>query len=176
MYIFTLFKLYILTNKIKWIKLSYRLSNTTRKGKKMNKKYAKLKLENQLCFPLYASARNVVGKYSEPLHEIGLTYTQYLVMMVMWEEEQISVKEMGKKLFLDSGTLTPVLKTLEKKGYVSRARSKKDERVLIVTITPEGVALKEDALSVPDEVAKSFTLTEEEAAKLYELLYKLLRK
>lgn len=142
----------------------------------MNKMYDKLKLENQLCFPLYAGARNVVGKYAKPLNQIGLTYTQYLVMMVMWEVEKISVKEMGKKLFLDSGTLTPVLKTLEKKGYVSRARSKKDERVLIVTITKEGIALKDKALFVPDAVADACALTEEEAKTLYDILYKLLKK
>ena len=96
--------------------------------------YEGLKLSNQLCFPLYAASREVIRKYRPYLDPLGLTYTQYIVMMVLWEEEQISVKELGRRLYLDSGTLTPVLKSLEDKGFVDRARSKEDERVLIARL------------------------------------------
>ena len=97
----------------------------------MNSKYDVLKLDNQLCFPLYAVSKEIVRRYTPFLGEIDLTYTQYIVMMVMWEHKEVSVKELGQKLFLDSGTLTPLLKTLEKKGLVSRERSKTDERFLV---------------------------------------------
>lgn len=138
-------------------------------------KYDTLKLENQLCFPLYACAKEVVRKYGPLLDEIDLTYTQYITMMVMWEHEEISVKELGKYLYLDSGTLTPVLKALEKKGYVSRARSKEDERVLIVTLSAEGKALKEKALNVPVQMGACISLEPEEARQLYRILYKILQ-
>ena len=138
-------------------------------------KYDTLKLENQLCFPLYACAKEVVRKYGPLLDEIDLTYTQYITMMVMWEHEEISVKELGKYLYLDSGTLTPVLKALEKKGYVSRARSKEDERVLIVSLSEEGKALKEKALKVPVQMGACICLEPEEARQLYRILYKILQ-
>lgn len=138
-------------------------------------KYDTLKLENQLCFPLYACAKEVVRKYGPLLDEIDLTYTQYITMMVMWEHEEISVKELGKYLYLDSGTLTPVLKALEKKGYVSRARSKEDERVLIVSLSEEGKALKEKALNVPVQMGACISLEPEEARQLYRILYKILQ-
>ena len=105
--------------------------------------YEMLKLENQLCFPLYAASREIVKKYKPYLDEIGLTYTQYITMMIFWNEKQINVKELGKKLYLDSGTLTPVLKNLEAKGYVRRHRSLDDERVLLVDVTDEGMQLRE---------------------------------
>lgn len=135
-----------------------------------------LKLESQLCFPLYAAAREVIKNYRPLLEELDLTYTQYIAMMVMWEEKAISVKDMGAKLFLDSGTLTPVLKALEKKDYVSRRRSEEDERVLIVEITEKGEALKEQALSVPGRIAGCFSLEPKEAMELYRILYKILGK
>mgnify|MGYP003304175005 CR=1 FL=1 len=97
-----------------------------------------LKLENQICFPLYVASKEIIRKYKPFLDEINLTYTQYITMMVMWEEKSICVKDLGRRLFLDSGTLTPVLKTLEKKGYITRSRSKEDERNLIVKITDLG--------------------------------------
>lgn len=134
----------------------------------------KLKLENQLCFPLYAASREVIKRYRPLLDPLDLTYTQYVAMMVFWEEKRISVKELGKKLFLDSGTLTPVLKSLEAKGYVLRRRSESDERVLIVEITEAGEHLRERALRVPEQIAGCVSLTDEEAAQLYTLLYKIL--
>ena len=134
-----------------------------------------LNLENQLCFPLYAASREVIKKYRPYLDALDLTYTQYITMMVFWEEEKISVKELGKKLYLDSGTLTPVLKSLEAKGFVKRYRSTKDERVLIVEITQEGRALREKVAAVPAGISSSLPLEEQEAKTLYALLYKLLR-
>ena len=140
----------------------------------MDKGYESLKLENQICFPLYAASREVIKQYRPYLDALDITYTQYIAMMVFWEEKALSVKELGKKLFLDSGTLTPVLKSLESKGYVLRSRSKEDERVLIVEITPRGEELKERALSIPKKVAGCVKLDAEEAMQLYRLLYKVL--
>ena len=118
----------------------------------MPDKYDALKLENQLCFPLYACSKEIVRKYKPFLDELDLTYTQYIAMMVLWEHRQISVKDMGALLYLDSGTLTPVLKKLEQKGYLVRARDSEDERVLNVTITELGEKLKEDAVLVPKKM------------------------
>lgn len=137
-------------------------------------KYDALKLENQLCFPLYAASREVIKRYHPYLTELGLTYTQYIAMMVLWADRKISVKELGQKLFLDSGTLTPVLKSLEEKGCVKRRRSSEDERVLIVELTEAGEALKEQAVSIPEKVAGCVRLDSEEAVQLYQLLYKVL--
>lgn len=137
-------------------------------------KYDGLKLEYQICFPLYACAREVVKKYRPHLDEIGLTYTQYIAMMVFWEKGKCSAKELGEKLYLDSGTLTPVLKSLEKKGLVKRIRSTEDERLLIVEITEEGVKLKDRAVEIPAKVASCVNLNSEESMKLYEMLYKIL--
>ena len=133
-----------------------------------------LKLENQLCFPLYAAAREVIKLYRPHLDTLDLTYTQYITMMVMWAEKKISVRDMGKRLYLDSGTLTPVLKSLESKGYIRRYRSAKDERVLIVELTEEGSRLKEEAVEVPQQVGSCIRLEPEEALTLYRLLYKVL--
>jgi len=140
----------------------------------MDKEYESLKLKNQICFPLYAASREVIKQYRPFLDELNLTYTQYIAMMVFWEEKKISVKDLGKKLFLDSGTLTPVLKSLEAKGFISRSRSAEDERVLIAEITDEGEALREQAKSVPENVAGCVKLEPNEAMQLYQLLYKLL--
>ena len=137
-------------------------------------KYDSLKLENQLCFPLYACAKEVVKQYRPFLEELDLTYTQYIAMMVFWEVKECSVKDLGKKLYLDSGTLTPVLKSLEKKGYVKRYRSKVDERVLLVSITEEGEALKEKAVFIPTRLMSCVNIAPEEAKTLYTLLYKVL--
>ena len=139
-----------------------------------DKNYDALKLENQLCFPLYACSRQVIKKYHPYLEELNLTYTQYIAMMVFWDVKQINVKELGKRLFLDSGTLTPLLKNLEEKGLVRRFRSKEDERILLVEITPSGEALKEKALNVPAKMNGCMNLTEQEAVTLYQLLYKIL--
>lgn len=137
-------------------------------------KYDVLRLDHQLCFPLYACAKEIVRRYKPFLDEIGLTYTQYITMMVLWEKKQVTVKELGESLFLDSGTLTPLLKKMEQKQLLTRARSKEDERVLLVTITEEGEALKEKAVNVPTQLMNCITIDPEDAEKLYELLYKAL--
>ena len=136
--------------------------------------YEALKLGNQICFPLYACAREIIKRYSEPLKALDITYTQYITMMVLWEHRCLSVKELGKCLHLDSGTLTPVLKSLEVKGYVERRRSAEDERVLLCTLTPAGEELRDRAVSVPYEVGCSVKLAPEEAAQLHALLHKML--
>lgn len=136
--------------------------------------YAALKIENQICFPLYACSREIIKSYKPFLDEIDLTYTQYITMMVLWEHKTMNVKAMGEQLYLDSGTLTPVLKKLESKGYITRQRSTADERNLVVTITDAGEALKEKAVTVPAEIAKCSNLEPTEAAELYRILYKIL--
>ena len=138
--------------------------------------YDALKLDNQICFPLYAASREMIKQYRPFLEELDLTYTQYIAMMVLWEVEAVSVKELGEKLFLDSGTLTPVLKALEKKGYVCRRRSEADERVLIAEVTERGKGLRDSALCVPEKVAGCVTLEPAEAMELYRILYKILGK
>ena len=135
-----------------------------------------LKLKNQLCFPLYATSREVIKLYKPYLDSLDLTYTQYIAMSLLWEFESLTVKELGDHLFLDSGTLTPLLKKLETKGLVSRMRSTKDERNLNVTITKEGMALRQKALECPLRMEHESPLTAEESAQLYSLLYKLLGK
>ena len=133
-----------------------------------------LKLENQLCFPLYAASKEVIKQYVPLLEDLDLTYTQYLSMLVLWEKDGISVKEMGEKLLLDSGTLTPVLKSLERKGYVERQRCRYDERIMIISLTDAGRFLKERALNIPARMASCIELEPDEAKELYRLLYKLL--
>lgn len=136
--------------------------------------YDVLKLENQLCFPLYACSREIIRQYKPYLDEIDLTYTQYIAMMVLWERESVTVKELGESLYLDSGTLTPLLKKMEAKGLLTRARSMQDERNLIVTVTDAGRALRERAVQVPGRMAQCMPLEPEEAMTLYRLLYKVL--
>jgi len=136
--------------------------------------YSPLKLEHQLCFPLYAASREMIKLYRPFLEPLELTYTQYVAMMVFWEVKKISVKELGKRLYLDSGTLTPVLKALEAKGFVDRYRSTEDERVLLVEITAKGEALKEKAKNIPFEMAKNVNLKQEERVEFYRLIYKML--
>ncbi len=138
--------------------------------------YDSLRLENQLCFPLYACSKEIVRRYKPFLDEIDLTYTQYITMMVFWEHSEMNVKELGERLFLDSGTLTPVLKKLEAKEYISRTRSKDDERNLIVRITEKGEALKEQACSIPERMASCFSLEKEEAVALKNILDKLMKQ
>ncbi len=141
----------------------------------MDNKYDDLKIENQLCFPLYACAKEVVRKYKPYLDPLDLTYTQYIAMMVLWSKEVITVKDLGKALYLDSGTLTPLLKKMEAKGYVIRRRSSIDERNLEVTLTEKGQKLREQALEIPIKVGNLFDLEESEAVELYRLLYKVLK-
>lgn len=137
--------------------------------------YEQLKLENQLCFPLYAAAKEVVRRYKPVLDELDLTYTQYITMMVLWEKEELNVKELGSILYLDSGTLTPLLKKLEAKGYISRTRCKEDERNLIIQITDKGDALKEKAATIPATMKEKWVnISKEETKTMYQALYKLL--
>ena len=140
----------------------------------MKENYDSLKLENQLCFPLYAASREILRKYTPFLKDLNLTYTQSIVMMVMWEEKSLTVGDLGKKLYLDTGTLSPLLKSMEEKGLLVRSRKKEDERVVMVSITPEGESLRQKALSVPEKMGKCINLTPEEAKVLYGILYKLL--
>lgn len=117
--------------------------------------YDILKLDNQLCFSAYAASRAITKIYRPFLEELGITYPQYLVMLVLWEEETISLKDLGNKLYLDSGTLTPLVKRLESMGLLKRQRSTEDERILCITITAEGIALKEKAVNIPQNILKS---------------------
>lgn len=130
-------------------------------------------LYNQLCFPLYVCAKEIVRRYSPRLEPFGLTYTQYITMMVLWENKQMRSKQIGEQLFLDSGTLTPVLKRLEEKGWITRCRAKEDERNLWVCITPEGEALQEQVKSIPKDVAEGISMGREDAMELRRLLNKL---
>ncbi len=140
----------------------------------MADRFDPLKLENQICFPLYACSKEIVKAYKPYLDELDLTYTQYITMMVMWEHRELRVKEVGSYLYLDSSTLTPLLKRLEEKGYVARRRSAEDERDLIVSVTDKGEALRERALSVPERLAACVNLEPETARVLYNILYELL--
>lgn len=135
-----------------------------------------LKLENQICFPLYACSRELIKKYKPHLDRLDLTYTQYITLMVVWEKKNITVKALGDLLYLDSGTLTPLLKKLEAKGLVNRIRSTEDERNLIISITPKGEEMKKEALNIPGEMAKEVKLEAAEIDMLYKLLYKLLKQ
>lgn len=139
-------------------------------------RYDCLKLDNQLCFPLYACSREVVKRYTPYLDKLGLTYTQYVAMMVLWEHKNVTVKQAGVYLHLDSGTLTPLFKRLEEKGLVTRSRSQTDERSLIVSLTKQGEALREQAVQIPEKIATCITLDAGEAAQLYSLLHKLLEQ
>ncbi len=136
--------------------------------------FEQIKLENQLCFPLYACSREVIKRYRPFLDEIGLTYTQYVAMIVFWEEDSISVKDLGRRLYLDSGTLTPVLKSLEQKGYITRRRSTEDERVLIAALTPEGRALEHAAAGIPQQICGCLRMQPEDVRQLRRLLSQLL--
>ena len=133
-----------------------------------------MKLANQLCFPLYAAARHVTGLYTPVLKPLGLTYTQYIVFLVLWEKDGLPVGELGGKLLLDNGTLSPLLKKMEQAGYVRRERSREDERVVVITLTEAGRALREKAKDVPAKVAGCIDLPPEKAQTLYGLLYELL--
>ena len=135
-----------------------------------------LKLENQLCFPLYVCSKEIIKKYKPYLNKLGLTYTQYITMMILWEVKEINVKSLGDRLFLDSGTLTPLLKKLEQKKYISRVKSTIDERKLIISITKKGEELKSIAKNIPTSIDKCLNLTEKESIELYKLLYKVLNK
>lgn len=139
-----------------------------------NRDYDALLLDRQLCFPLYACAREVVKRYTPFLEEIGLTYTQYITMLVLWETPSMTSKQIGKRLRLDSGTLTPVLKKLEQRGLILRRRDASDERNLLVELTEEGSALRERAVEIPPRVGACLNLKPEDAMQLYTLLHRML--
>ena len=141
----------------------------------MNHDYHEImKLNNQLCFPLYAAARNVTSLYTPWLKPLGLTYTQYITLLVLWEKDGVSVSEIGSKLMLDNGTLSPMLKKMEQSGYIERNRSKDDDRVVIITLTQKGIDLQEQAKDIPEKVGSCIDLPIEKAGELYDLLYELL--
>ena len=133
-----------------------------------------MKLKNQLCFPLYAAAREIVGLYTPYLKPRGLTYTQYLVFLVLWEKDGITVGEICEKLILDNGTLSPLLKKMEKDGFLKKARSKEDDRVVIVSLTEKGREMQQKAKDVPKRVAGCINFPQEKSQTLYTLLYELL--
>ena len=135
-----------------------------------------LKLENQLCFPLYVASREVIRLYHPHLSALDLTYTQYIALMALWEAGSMSVKALGERLYLDTGTLTPLLKGMEKKGLITRKRSETDERSVIVALTDGGLALREQALAIPEKVGSCIPLGPEDTAKLYSLLHQLMEK
>lgn len=137
-------------------------------------KYAGIRLENQLCFPLYVCSKEIVRRYKPYLDELNLTYTQYIAMMVLWEEREVTVTELGKQLFLDSGTLTPLLKKLEQKGFVTRKRMESDERNVCISITDKGDRLKEEAVKIPEKMSCCISLNPEEVKTLYTILQKVL--
>ena len=140
----------------------------------MESEYDSLTLKNQLCFPLYLCSKEIIRRYTPFLNELNLTYTQYIVMMYFWEKRTSNVKELGKALLLDSSTLTPLLKKLESKGYITRVRSKIDERNLNLEVTEKGLSLRDEALSIPMEMGKCINLTKEEVETLYKIIYKIL--
>lgn len=139
-----------------------------------DRRYQVLRLDNQLCFPLYACAKEVVRRYKEFLDPLGLTYTQYIAMMVVWEHRRLTVKEMGERLHLDSGTLTPLLKKLEAKGLVTRERSASDERSVIIELTAAGRELEDRALSVPTSIGTCLGISRQDAIDLRRMLDDLL--
>ena len=138
--------------------------------------YESLKLENQLCFPLYAASRKIVNLYTPFLKPLGLTYTQYLVFLVLSEQNTMTVGEICSRLYLNNGTLTPLLKTLEAKGYISRNRSEADERTVLITLTKSGHEMLDELVKIPTEVGKCVPLGGENAAELYKLLYKIIKE
>lgn len=135
----------------------------------------RMKLGNQLCFPLYAAARSVTGLYAPLLKPLGLTYTQYLVLLVLWEKDGVPVSHIGERLLLDNGTLSPLLKKMEREGYVERKRDRRDERIVMISLTRKGKALQEKAKNIPQKAADCIALSPDKARKLYALLYEVLK-
>ena len=135
-----------------------------------------LLIKNQLCFPLYTAARKVVSAYTPYLQPLNLTYTQYITMLVLWEKKELTVGELCKTLYLDNGTITPLLKKLQSYGYIQKKRDEKDERIVHISLTDEGAALKEKAVEIPSQLSNCLSLTQEESISLYNLLYKIIDK
>ena len=142
----------------------------------MNEKYEALKLDHQLCFPLYTASRLVIQRYQPMLKELDITYPQYLVLMVLWEKDEVNLSTIAEKLQLQSNTLTPLLKRLQQRELLERKRSETDERNIVITLTEKGKALKDQACDVPAMLAEQLPLKEEEAKELYRLLYKMIGK
>ena len=140
----------------------------------MESGYEMLKLENQVCFPLYVCSKEIIRKYRPFLDPLGITYTQYITMMALWEKGEMTVKDLGSELHLDSGTLTPLLRKLEEKGFVDRIRDPNDERSVIVKITDEGLALRDKVKHVPEDIGSCIELSPEEGLALFTLLNKLM--
>ncbi len=138
-------------------------------------KYESLKIKNQLCFPLYLTAKEFTGIYNQKLKKLDLTYTQYIVMMYFWQKGSSNLKELSKTLMLDSSTLTPILKKLEAKGFILKNRSEKDERNLVITLTKKGEALRDEALSIPAQVGECINVSEEEMQTLRNITCKILK-
>ena len=153
-----------------------RHSSKASKDKMAELNYECLKLRNQLCFPLYSVSNLVIRNYKPFLDKIHLTYTQYIAMMVLWEKKEMTEKELGKELFLKSNTLTLLLQKLKAKGYVKIHKDKKDGRKIIISLTGEGEKLKDEAVDIPPSIAKQYNLSQEEAAQLYKILYKILEE
>ena len=141
---------------------------------KNNEKYASLKLENQLCFPMYACARKLMKLYTPYLKQIGLTYTQYIAMLVLWDKKEATVKELSECLYLDTGTLTPLLQRMERNGYLTRKRSLEDERFIIIGLTEKGWNLRDHALFIPETISKEIHLNSSDLQVLYLTLYRIL--
>ncbi len=142
----------------------------------MDNKYDCLLLKNQLCFPVYAVSNKIIRRYQPLLKDLDLTYTQYIVMMVMWEKEIVNEKDLVNALFLQANTLNPLLKKLESKGYLEIKKDELDKRNLKISLTNEGRQLKDKAVNVPKSLAKEINLTEEEAIFFYKILYKILNE
>lgn len=137
-------------------------------------KYESLKIKNQLCFPLYLTAKEITGIYNQKLKKLDLTYTQYIVMMYFWQKGSSNLKELSRTLMLDSSTLTPIIKKLEAKGFVQKKRSEKDERNLLLRLTPKGEQLKEESLDIPIQVGECVGITNEEMEQLRAITTKIL--
>ncbi|MCL6220250.1 MarR family winged helix-turn-helix transcriptional regulator [Zunongwangia pacifica] len=140
----------------------------------MSEKYEALKLDNQLCFPLYTASRLVIQRYQPMLKDLDLTYPQYLVLMVLWEKDEVNLSAIAEKLQLQSNTLTPLLKRLQQRGFLDRQRSETDERNIVITLTEKGKNLKEKACEIPALLAGQLPLSKEDANELYRLLYKII--
>ena len=132
-------------------------------------------LQDMLCFPLYAASRKVINLYTPLLKPYGITYTQYLVLIVLWEQDGQTIGDLCRKLYLDSGTVTPLIKKMEKEGLVERHRCEEDERSVRVSLTQAGKELEEKLLDVPGQVAAQLHITAEEAAQMYRSLYNILK-
>ena len=143
-------------------------------NKKSNNKYEVLKLKNQICFPIYAVSNKIIRKYKPLLKDLDLTYTQYITMMVLWEKKQVNEKCLCESLYLKTNTIAPLLKKLQAKGFIEKCKDPNDERNLVITLTKAGDNLKNTAVCIPENIAKEFNITPEEAIELYKILYKIL--